>query len=217
MNRTGRTLLVVVALLLAGSAFLWLGRPQDPPPLPVPSVEFDSPSVKPTGPTTAPVVVDKKTVSMTPEQMGNNTIFIPSIEAYSPIKDFGKKANNDLALPEGADIMARYRSSAELNATQGNTLLAGHITYNNERGPLYNMADMQPGQRAFIKDADGVVQEFMLVSLKSYVKTNLPSSVWTVDGERKLTVVTCGGPVEQTSHGRVYRDNLVTIFLPVDS
>lgn len=154
--------------------------------------------------------------TMTPEKMEPSTIFIPAIGAYSKVEETNEfDRRRSLRLPNDANILAHWTPSAGLGAADGNTLIAGHITYNNEKGALLNMGTMQAGDRAYTKDANGNVTEFVLVGLKLVVKKDLPASIWQVDGDRKLTVVTCGGPAEHTSHGRQYRDNLIGTFLPV--
>lgn len=51
------------------------------------------------------------------------------------------------------------------------------------------------------------MHEFQLQSLTGVVKADLPAEVWDTDpsAPRRLTVVTCGGPVKETSRGLQYR------------
>ena len=43
-------------------------------------------------------------------------------------------------------------------------------------------------------------------------KDELPTDIFNASGERRLVVVTCGGPVMANGH---YRDNVIVSFAPV--
>lgn len=209
------TLVAVALLLLAmGAGLIWSARPQDPPPPPVPTAEVSVPSASPKGPVEAPIEGN----TMNADKMAPNTVFIPAIRAYAPIVDSpGFNRRNDLILPEDPHVLARWAKGAPLGSNNHNILLAGHIVYNNKNGALFEMGNLTAGDRAFVKDANGKVTEFVLVQRKTVLKADLPDSVWdTKDPSLRLTIVTCGGPVTVTEHGRQFRDNVIGVFFPVE-
>ena len=209
-DRGRRLLPVLFGLLLAaaGVAMMVLGfspAPEAPlPEAPISAVEGQMP----TGPS--------ETESFTAADMAPGHLFIPAIDAVAPISDSSVR-RGELSLPEDAAKLSRWANSAELDAAAGNTLIAGHVTNGQQRGALFNLAALEAGNLAYLTDENGVVHEFQLESLTGVVKADLPVEVWDTDpvAPRRLTVVTCGGPVKETSRGLQYRDNVVAVFVPV--
>lgn len=149
-----------------------------------------------------------------PDDMAPSTLFIPAIGSYSPVDASGFDEDDQLVLDPDPTVLSRWSGSAPMVSEKGNTLLAGHVSYNGQRGTLYRLGSLTPGSIAYTRDDSGRVQRFILSSLVLHDKSTLPASVWdNSPSGRRLTVITCGGPVTQTSHGRHYRDNLVAIFV----
>lgn len=147
--------------------------------------------------------------------MEPGTVLVPAIGAYSHVEESGSFDSRDnLVLPTDPKVLARWTKSSPMVAKEGNTLLAGHVVYNNDNGSLFRIGTLSPGDRAYTKDSSGNVQEFVLVRLTSVTKDALPGWVWKSDGSRQLTIVTCGGPITETSTGRHYRDNIIAVFVP---
>ena len=198
-----------VLLLLAGAAVIKASIIRSPE-IPMPQAPITAaPTQTPTGPTSATI----NDVTVASPDMAAEHLLIPAIDAYAPILHATIRSGQ-LALPHDASQVARWTPSAELNALEGNTLMAGHVINTYQRGALFRLGELQAGNIAYITDADGNVQEFQLQRLTAVIKSALPTSVWDTDGPRQLTVVTCTGPVIQTATGSQYRDNLIAVFVP---
>ena len=210
-TRRGRRLpriLLALALAAAGTVMVVLAMPSAPEaPLPAAPISA-APGQIASGPETA--VIDG--AEFTSADMAPGHLFIPAIGAYAPISDRGVRAG-ELSIPADAGKLARWGGSAALGADTGNTLLAGHVTNGSQRGALFSLAELEAGNLAYVTDETGAVHRFQLQSLTAVVKAALPDEVWDASGARRLTVVTCGGPVTETSRGLQYRDNVIAVFV----
>lgn len=157
-------------------------------------------------------------IDLSPAKMENNTIFIPAINAYARIDtSSGKLSQGELVLPKPTRV-TRWLGGSDVGDKQGSILIAGHISFNNTRGALYNLALLKPGNIAFVKNARGLLGTFQLASLESTKKTELPAALWTKAGPLTLHVVTCGGQLSQQANGSWHFDsNLIASFVPVNS
>ena len=60
---------------------------------------------------------------------------------------------------------------------------------------------------------DGRTFTYRVVSVRDYLKRDLPPDVYSIKGRPRLVLVTCGGPfVQSAGH---YRDNVVLTAVPV--
>lgn len=146
--------------------------------------------------------------------MASGTLLIPAIDAYATIVTTDV-VGHELELPPDASQVAQWRGGASPGDSEGKILLSGHVTNGREEGELFHLADLQPGNIAWIKDPDGTLHQYQMFTLYAVVKEALPEAIWDTAGDHQLVVVTCGGPVSDTPHGRQYRDNVIAIFLPV--
>ncbi|GAB48467.1 class F sortase [Mobilicoccus pelagius] len=69
-----------------------------------------------------------------------------------------------------------------------------------------------PGAVVDLVGAAGRTESWRVEALKVRHKDALPS--FPSDGPRRLALVTCGGPVVHTAHGRGYRDNVMVWAAP---
>ena len=207
-GRRRGTLLAALLLATTGVVMVLWGMPKDlEAPLP-PRPVAASPGQLPAGPETTEI----DGAVLTAADLEPRRLFIPAIGAYAPIVDSDVRAG-ELSIPADAAILARWGGSAALGASAGNTLIAGHVTNGSQRGALFNLAELDAGHRAYLTDETGAVHRFQLESLTAVVKAALPDEVWEKAGARRLTVVTCGGPVTETKRGLQYRDNVIAVFV----
>ena len=125
----------------------------------------------------------------------------------------------DLDLPRGVlgvspDIhhTGWWQDGAQPGDRTGAILIAGHVDsatagagsfFRLRRAPVGAKIELTAGGRTF---------SYRVVSVRSYVKTALPTSVWSRRGPARLVLVTCGGPFDPVT--RHYRDNIVVTAVP---
>lgn len=226
MDTFKRIFFVVVALaFFAFGAFLInLGMHQPPPPTPDVTEEVLAlPNQTLEGPVKSKVVVNPETGElskdeMTAQNMGPNKLFIPAIKVYTDIDnsgDFGKIVNSSFVLPP-PDRVTQWVDGAKVSSKRGNIVVSGHISMNNQRGALYDTANLKAGNIAFISDSKGKVNKFQLYTLNKIEKSALPDDIWSTTSSKSLYVITCGGELTRTSNGSWHYDsNTIARFVPV--
>lgn len=233
--------LLSLFLLVSGASLIWLGIDQPPDPMPTVEEPITAPAgQEPSGPTENTVTVfpeapsapkkqdevAKETNSpinvgtpkvMKPEMMEESRLFIPSVSIYSRVTNkngAGSIQEGQLVLPYATEV-TRWVDGSNVNSDKGNIVLAGHISWNGVRGSVYNLAYLKSGNRAYLTDSKGRLQEYQLESLSTIKKTKLPEWVWDTEADKKLVVVTCGGKITKRSDGYHFDSNTIAVFKPV--
>lgn len=140
-------------------------------------------------------------------------VVIPSLGVTAPVVPKGLAANGTLAIPSNPQILAWWKYGAAPNQAQGTVVIAGHVdTYEAGAGALYHLSNVQLGATVLLRTTAGVVR-YRVVARHTYLKANLPESVFARDGTARLVLITCGGPFNWST--RHYADNIVAYALPV--
>jgi sortase family protein len=96
----------------------------------------------------------------------------------------------------------------------GAVLIAGHVDKAGVGpGAFFHLKNAKPGDKVELTAAGGRTFAYKVVSVKSYLKQQLPADVWSRRGPARLVLVTCGGPFDRKA--RHYRDNVVLTAVPV--
>lgn len=219
MFRRVLVLLLAVVLIGAGGYLTWTGFHQPPPPTPdLEASIVATPGQAPVGPTEAEVVMGEGREIVSETTMAPNKLFVPALNIYADIDksgDFGSVIEGEFILPP-EDRVAQWRDGGGVTDDEGNLVLAGHVSYNGNEGALYDLAGIKAGHLAFVSDGEGNVEEYQLYKADSYTKTVLPESIWTDEGSKKLTIITCGGEMIRYDDGSWHYDsNIVATFVPV--
>lgn len=106
-----------------------------------------------------------------------------------------------------------WADGAQPGDRAGAVLIAGHVDRANAGpGAFFHLKDAKQGDRVQVTTAGGRTFGYKVVSVKSYLKSQLPTDVWSRRGPARLVLVTCGGPFDQKA--RHYRDNIVLTAVP---
>lgn len=121
---------------------------------------------------------------------------------------------NILAVPANIRQTGWWSDGAEPGSAAGAILIAGHVDSKlNGIGSFFRLKDAKAGERVEVRTAGGRTFAYRVVSVKNYLKSKLPTSVFSTKGARRLVVVTCGGPFNEASNH--YRDNVVLTAVPL--
>ena len=106
-----------------------------------------------------------------------------------------------------------WADGAQPGDTTGAVLIAGHVdSAKAGAGAFFHLKDAKAGDRVEVATSSGKTFAYRVVSVKSYLKKDLPADVWSRQGKARLVLVTCGGPFDQKA--RHYRDNIVLTAVP---
>lgn len=144
-----------------------------------------------------------------------NHLYIPSLYVSAPVVPQGVNSSNEMSLPDNLHHVGLLETTSPLDADAGSTLIAGHVTAGGNPGALYFLGRVQPGASVSTVDDDGERTDWVVTSVRNFHKTSLPADLFDTDGERKLTLVTCGGQIIRTPDGRwTHEDNIVVTATP---
>jgi sortase (surface protein transpeptidase) len=155
-------------------------------------------------------------ISVIPEPPAQQTpptaIAIEEIDLdLTPVRPVGVDADGQLEIPNETEV-GWYRHGS-WPGQPGATVLAAHVSWNDQVGPFYRLLDLEPGATIAVQLADGSLRRYAVVERVQYPKSELPADrVWTRSGPETLVLVTCGGDFNPDI--RRYRHNIVVYAAP---
>jgi hypothetical protein len=119
-----------------------------------------------------------------------------------------------LAVPEDVSKLGWWIGSAPMGAARGTTLIAGHVdSAVAGLGVFATLKEMGEGDQITVVDGLGNPWRFEVTESVQVTKSQLPTELFDTSGERRLALVTCGGPFD--AQRRSYEDNLIVWAEPV--
>jgi hypothetical protein len=129
----------------------------------------------------------------------------------APVVAVGTARDGSLQLP-AIDEVGWWIGGATPADAQGTVVLAGHVDDHTGPGALFSLDRIQLGAVIDVKTRT-TTTSYSVATVHMYRKQKLPAELFRADGQRRLVVITCGGPFDfSTGH---YRDNLVVIADPL--
>lgn len=139
-----------------------------------------------------------------PEPTG---LVIPRIGVRAPLIHLGVTASGALQVPGSTAVAGWYTASARPGAT-GSAVIAGHIDSVTGPGVFFRLRLLRPGNRVYVRRANGSVAVFEVTAVHSYLKTRFPTdAVYGPVPDAQLRLITCGGTFDYaTGH---YLSNVI--------
>ena len=118
-----------------------------------------------------------------------------------------------LAVSSDIHRTAWWADGAAPGDPHGSIVIAGHVdSAKAGAGAFFSLKNARPGTIVELTTADGKTRTYRVTSVKTMLKAQLPTSIWSQKGSTHLVLVTCGGPFD-TAAGH-YRDNIVVNAVP---
>ena len=147
-----------------------------------------SPVAVPSGRAVVPVSLS--TVAQTPKPVW---LTIPAIGVKAPIVTLGLNRNGTLQVPSSTTVVGWYTNSPRPGAT-GSAVIAGHVDSRSGPGVFFWLRNMRPGERIYVRRADGTLAVFTVTAVRTYAKTRFPTAaVYGPVPDAELRLITCGG------------------------
>jgi LPXTG-site transpeptidase (sortase) family protein len=132
---------------------------------------------------------------------------IPSIGVQTPLIRLGLTASGTLQVPPTASVAGWYTGSPRPGAI-GSAVIAGHIDSYLGPGIFFRLDLLRPGDRVYVRRADGTLAVFRVTSVQMYAKDQFPTStVYGPAPDPELRLITCGGVFDPAL--RSYLSNVV--------
>ena len=184
----------------AGTAGLVVARASSAPPARL--AVRPSPVAVPSGRAVVPVSLSA--VQPTPKPVW---LTIPAIGVKAPIINLGLNRNGTLQVPSTTTVAGWYTGSPRPGAT-GSAVIAGHVDSRTGPGIFFWLKKMRPGERIYVRRADGSLAVFTVTVVRIYTKSKFPTAmVYGPVPDAELRLITCGGTFDYAR--RSYLSNVV--------
>jgi hypothetical protein len=121
------------------------------------------------------------------------SLIIPMIGVKTKLIGLGLTASGALQVPSTTTVAGWYTGSPRPGAI-GPALIEGHVDSLTGPGVFYRLSELQPGDRIYIRRADGTTVEFRVTAEQTYQKAYFPTSaVYGPTPDPELRLITCGG------------------------
>jgi sortase (surface protein transpeptidase) len=132
---------------------------------------------------------------------------IPAIAVSTALVRLGLTPSGALQVPDRFDVAGWYDRGPPPGAT-GPAVIAGHIDSVHGPAVFYRLSLLRPGDRVYVRRADGSVAVFGVTRVGLYPKDRFPTAevYGSVPGPQ-LRLITCGGTFDWARHS--YLSNVV--------
>jgi len=135
------------------------------------------------------------------------SLTIPAIGVHTKLIRLGITAKGTLQVPTITSVAGWYTGSPRPGEV-GSSVIAGHIDSYLGPGIFYRLSDMRPGQRIYVRRANGSLAVFSVTAVQQYPKDRFPTGqVYGPAPDAELNLITCGGTFDYAT--RSYLSNTV--------
>lgn len=130
------------------------------------------------------------------------------------IRPVSTSPENELDIPTNTNQAGWWDGSSQLGEPYGSTVMAGHVdSFEQGLGKFAELLTAKPGD-IFMVQTPALSQRFEVTRAELVPKSSLSadSELYDVHGDRRLVLITCGGPYDAERGG--YRDNMIVIAQP---
>jgi sortase (surface protein transpeptidase) len=188
--------LLVLALGVAGLVMLAGHRARAAGRAAGPSIRVPAGSAAP-APDSSPARAAPAPVSLT----------IPAIGVHTKLTRLGITRQGTLQVPTSTSVAGWYTGSPRPGEV-GSSVIAGHIDSYLGPGIFYRLSEMRPGQRIYVRRANGSLAVFSVTAVQQYPKDRFPTGqVYGPAPDAELNLITCGGTFDYAT--RSYLSNTV--------
>ena len=132
---------------------------------------------------------------------------IPAIGVRAPVTTLGLNRDGTLQVPSTTTVVGWYTGSPSPGAT-GSAVIAGHVDSRSGPGVFFWLRDLRPGERIYVRRADGTLAVFTVTRVQVYAKNAFPTAaVYGPVPDAELRLLTCGGTFDYASGS--YLSNVV--------
>jgi sortase (surface protein transpeptidase) len=118
---------------------------------------------------------------------------IPVIGVRTRLIRLGLTAQGTLQVPASTAVAGWYTGSP-LPGQVGSAIIAGHIDSYRGPGVFFRLRLLRPGDRVYIRHADGTLAVFRVYAERMYAKDRFPTAqVYGPAPSPELRLITCGG------------------------
>jgi sortase (surface protein transpeptidase) len=138
---------------------------------------------------------------------------IPAIGVQTSLIHLGLTTAGTLAVPSSTAVAGWYTGSPRPGAI-GPAVIVGHVDSHVGPGVFFHLSRLRPGDRVYVRRADGTLAVFRVTATLSYAKDRFPTlAVYGPTPDAELRLITCGGAFDRQL--RSYLSNTVVYAVQV--
>jgi hypothetical protein len=120
-------------------------------------------------------------------------LVIPTIGVRTRLVRLGIAPGGALQVPSTTAVAGWYTGSPRPGAI-GSSVIAGHVDSRLGPGVFFRLRLLRPGERIYVRRADGSLAVFLVTSVRTYLKSRFPTgAVYGAAPGPQLRLITCGG------------------------
>jgi hypothetical protein len=132
---------------------------------------------------------------------------IPAIGVRTRLVQLGITRQGTLQVPSSPSVAGWYTGSPRPGEI-GSSIIVGHIDSYLGPGVFYRLRELHPGDRIYVRQADGMSAVFEVTAVHQYPKAHFPvAAVYGPVPDAELRLITCGGTFDYAT--RSYLSNIV--------
>jgi Sortase domain len=125
---------------------------------------------------------------------------IPAIGVRTRLIRLGLTRQGALQVPGSPSVAGWYTRSPRPGEI-GSSVIAGHIDSYLGPGVFYRLRELHPGNRIYVRQADGKLAVFRVNGVHQYPKARFPTAaVYGPVPDAELHLITCGGTFDYATH-----------------
>ncbi len=138
---------------------------------------------------------------------------IPVIGVHTRLIKLGLTAQGTLQVPVSTSVAGWYVGSPRPGQV-GSAIIAGHIDSHTGPGVFFRLRLLRPGDRVYVRHADGTLAVFRVYAEYAYAKDRFPTQkVYGPVPDPELRLITCGGTFDPAIGS--YLSNVVVYAVPI--
>jgi hypothetical protein len=126
-------------------------------------------------------------------------LLIPLLRVHRAVEEVGVNRSGVMDVPANAWNAGWYKAGPVPGAP-GNAVIEGHAGYPNQPMIFGNLSTLRPGDQIVVVLADKTQRLFLVVSTSSVPVGATPPGLASPYGPPSLTLITCSGDFDETSH-----------------
>jgi hypothetical protein len=166
---------------------------------------------------TSTTTTSTTTTTTTPPPLADPVgLRIERLGVDAPVDPYGIAPDGAMAIPNNVSDVAWYEPGPG-PGEEGSAVMAAHVALGSQgRGVFYDLKLLEPGDLVHVARADGSESAFRVEEKITYLKSELPiESIFSREGPPVLTLVTCGGALNQDT--RRFDSNVVVYAVPLET
>jgi sortase (surface protein transpeptidase) len=127
------------------------------------------------------------------------SLTIPLIGVKTNLIRLGLQSDGALQVPSTTAVAGWYTGSPRPGGI-GSAVIVGHVDSLSGPGVFYRLPKLSPGDKIYVRRADGTMVLFRVTKVQTYQKDHFPTqSVYGPTPDAELRLITCGGTFDSTT------------------